>query len=25
MIKQTVDDNVETYDYLKQFAIKLQN
>ena len=23
MIKQTVDDNVATYDYLKQFAIKL--
>lgn len=24
MIKQTVDDNVATYEYLKQFAIKLQ-
>ena len=22
MIKKTVDDNVETYEYLKQFAIK---
>jgi len=22
-IKQTVDDNVETYEYLKQYAIKL--